>query len=80
MATQSQFLTTGQIGRMVGQPEWKIRRIVDSLSPAVPMFANKRLIAPDRLGEITVELAKKRKRGPKPRATAATAEVASNVE
>ncbi len=75
---QSQFLTTGQIGRMVGHPEWKVRRIVDSLSPRVPMFGNKRLVSADRLGEITVELAKKRKRGPKPKATAA--EVASDGE
>ncbi len=53
--SQSNSLTTRQVGEIFGQPEWRIRRIVDSL-PNIPRFGGKRVIPRDRLPEIAASL------------------------
>lgn len=45
-------LTTREVGEIVGQPEWLVRRIVDKLAPPVEKFGHKRMIPPARLPEI----------------------------
>ena len=61
----SQFLTTRQVGELLSQPEWFIRRIVDRLSPAVDRFGHKRMIPPDRVESIraAIEQHHARRRG-----------------
>lgn len=44
-------LTTREVGEFFGQPEWRIRRIVDSLAN-IPRFGGKRVIPRNRLPEI----------------------------
>jgi hypothetical protein len=39
-----QFLTTRQVGEIIGRPEWLIRRVVDSLDTPVQRFGHKRMI------------------------------------
>jgi len=45
-------LTTREVGSLLDQPEWFVRRIVDALSPSVERFGHKRLIPSDRVTEI----------------------------
>jgi len=48
-------LTTRDVG--LNQPEWLIRRVVDSLMPPVERFGNNRLIPSARLDEVRVAVA-----------------------
>lgn len=50
------FLTTREVGEIYSEPEWRIRRIVDGLQPAVARFGLKRMIPADRLAEIAERL------------------------
>lgn len=51
------LLTTREVGEIVGQPEWLVRRIVDHLAPPVEKFGHKRMIPLSRLPEIQTALA-----------------------
>ncbi len=46
------FYTTKQVGDLLKQPEWLIRRVVDSLIDPVPRFGGKRAIPAARLAEV----------------------------
>ena len=50
------FLTTKQVGDLLGQPEWKVRRVVDSLGP-IERFGNKRLIPAEMVERVRAEIA-----------------------
>jgi hypothetical protein len=45
-------LTTRDVALLLNRPEWFIRRIVDSLSPPVERFGNKRVVPLARMSEI----------------------------
>lgn len=47
-----EFLTTRQVGDLVDQPDWLVRRIVDALAPPVEKFGHKRMVPRVRLPEI----------------------------
>ena len=47
----SDFLTTADVGEILAQPDWRIRRAVDSLEN-IPRFGGRRAIPRDRLPEI----------------------------
>jgi hypothetical protein len=47
----SDLLTTRQVGDILGQPEWKIRRVVDSLG-SIPRFSGRRMISRGLLPQI----------------------------
>jgi hypothetical protein len=49
-------LTIGQVAKFFDAPEWKIRRIVDSLTPAVPRIGLYRLVPRAMLPEIGAKL------------------------
>ncbi|MBC7855408.1 MAG: hypothetical protein IAF94_18425 [Pirellulaceae bacterium] len=57
--------TTKEAGELLGQPEWLIRRVVDSLVETVPRFGGKRFIPSARLAEVAERvrerIAKRRK-------------------
>jgi hypothetical protein len=46
------FYTTRQVGELLKQPEWLIRRVVDGLQTPFPRFGGKRAIPASRLAEI----------------------------
>ena len=49
----SEFFTTREVGDMVGQPTWKVRRLFESRELAEPpRFADKRAIPARRLPEV----------------------------
>jgi hypothetical protein len=48
--------TVGQIARLYNEPAWKIRRIVDSLNPALPRVGMYRLVPSDLLPAIRARL------------------------
>ena len=50
------YFTTRQVGEIYDKPEWKVRRVVDELTPPVGKFGNKRMIPAERLGEIAQRL------------------------
>jgi len=56
--SKSDSLTTRQVGEVFGEPEWRIRRIVDSLRD-IPRFGGKRMIPRERLTEVAAALARK---------------------
>jgi hypothetical protein len=45
-------LTTREVGELLSQPEWLVRRVADGLSPAFEKFGHKRLIPASRVPEI----------------------------
>lgn len=49
------YLTTGDISRETGAPEWKIRRIVDRLE-GIERFGLKRMIPASRLKDVLKKL------------------------
>ncbi len=55
--SENDSLTTREVGEIFGQPEWRIRRIADSL-PNIPRFGGKRVIPRNRLAEIAAALPK----------------------
>ena len=48
----SRFLTVGQVADILGAPEWKVRRIVDSLDTEIPRAGLYRLVPRSMLSEI----------------------------
>lgn len=61
--SETSHLTIGDIAEFYGEPDWKIRRIVDSLPDAIPRAGRYRLIPRDILPKIGVVLERKNKRG-----------------
>ena len=55
--SNSDHLTTRQVGDLFGHPEWRIRRISDKLV-GIPRFGGKRAIPRSRLPEIAKLLSK----------------------
>jgi hypothetical protein len=49
-------LTVGQVAEIYGVPDWKIRRVVDSLDCEIPRAGLYRLIPRNLLGVVAVEL------------------------
>ena len=49
-------LTVGEVAEIYGVPDWKIRRVVDSLDAEIPRAGLYRLIPRELLGVIAVEL------------------------
>jgi hypothetical protein len=45
------FLTTRQVGEILGKPEWRIRRVVDAMA-GIGRFGGKRLIPRELLPKI----------------------------
>jgi hypothetical protein len=45
------FLTTRQVGEILGHPEWLIRRVVDSLD-GIGRFGGKRMVPREKLAAI----------------------------
>jgi len=61
MTTQQQtFITTGQIARMLLQPEQRVRRVVDRLWPGLPRAGKSRLIPATLVCEIAAQLVTKK--------------------
>ena len=54
--SSTSHLTVGEVGGIFGVPNWKIRRVVDSLEVDIPRAGQYRLIPPDLLGAIAVAL------------------------
>jgi len=52
----SDLLTTREIGDLLGQPEWRIRRVADELVPPVSRFGGKRAITRGRIPAIVAAL------------------------
>ena len=50
------FYTIGQVAREFNAPEWRIRRIVDSLAADIPRAGLYRLVPADLLAEIASRL------------------------
>jgi hypothetical protein len=50
------FLTIGQLAEHYHEPEWKIRRLVDSLESNIPRAGQYRLVPRDLLPAITERL------------------------
>ena len=55
---QSERLTTREVGELLGQPTWRIRRVVDSLKD-VERFGGKRVVRRSALPKIFAELQKR---------------------
>lgn len=53
---ESSHLTVGQTAKLYGAPDWKVRRIVDSLGADIPRAGQYRLIPRELLGLIAIEL------------------------
>lgn len=53
----TQFFTVGQLAERYGQPEWKVRSAVDSLTPAVPRAGQYRLVPAESLPALAAKLA-----------------------
>ncbi len=58
--SNEEILTTGDVCRITLQPEWAVRRVVDSLEPPIQKFGQNRMIPRGRLTEIK-RLLRKRK-------------------
>jgi hypothetical protein len=54
--TQQSFFTIGQLAEHCHEPEWKIRRVVDSLESEVPRAGQYRLVPCDLLPAINAKL------------------------
>ena len=54
--SQPYHLTVGQVAGIYGVPDWKIRRLVDSLDADIPRAGLYRLIPRSLLGTIAIEL------------------------
>ena len=54
------FYTTRQVGDLLHEPEWMIRRVVDALQTPVPRFGGKRAIPAARLAEIAEAVKQRR--------------------
>ena len=54
--TKTQFLTIGELAKRFRRPEWKIRRVVDSLNCDVPRIGLYRVIPVDLLPAIIERL------------------------
>lgn len=52
----SKHFTIGEVARIYGEPQWRIRRIVDALDPHLPRAGQYRLVPRDMLPLIGVEL------------------------
>lgn len=52
----STYLTIGEVAGIFGVPDWKIRRVVDSLDVEIPRAGLYRLVRRGLLGAIAVEL------------------------
>jgi hypothetical protein len=52
------FLTTKQVGELIGKPEWLVRRVVDSLGP-IERFGQKRMIPVEMVERIRAEIAER---------------------
>ena len=57
------FLTTREVGEMLGAPEWLIRRVVDSLPVRVERFGLRRMIPPSLVPVIAQGVAQRRRGG-----------------
>lgn len=57
-----EYYTTRQVGDLLNQPEWMIRRVVDGLQTPVPRFGGKRAIPASRMAEVA-EAVKRRREG-----------------
>jgi hypothetical protein len=57
--SMSDSLTTRQVGEIFGEPEWRIRRIVDRIG-SFQRFGGKRAIPRERLAEIAAQLSKRK--------------------
>ena len=62
----SSHLTTGQVAAFYNAPEWRIRRIVDSLGCDIPRCGPYRMIPRDMLPAIAARLQGKATVGAKP--------------
>jgi len=49
-------LTVGECAKFYGLPDWKIRRVVDSLDAKIPRAGRYRLVPRELLGAVAVEL------------------------
>ena len=52
-------LTVGQVAELFGAPQWRVRRVVDTLSPEVARAGRYRLIPREALAEIAARLQRK---------------------
>jgi len=52
----SEFLTIGQLAEHFREPEWKVRRAVDSLAVAVPRAGLYRLVPVELLDDVSRRL------------------------
>jgi hypothetical protein len=59
---ETSHLTIGDIAEFFGEPDWKIRRIVDALPDDIPRAGRYRLIPRDLLPKIGVILERKSNR------------------
>ncbi len=53
---ESSHLTVGDVAKMFGVPNWKVRRIVDGLGADIPRAGQYRLVSRELLGLIAIEL------------------------
>lgn len=68
------YLSVGEICRMTGQPDWKVRRVCDRLQPRIEVFGRNRIVPVSRLPEVTQGLATIKAGRPRKAAAAAAAE------
>lgn len=54
--TQKSFFTVGQLADRLHEPEWKVRRAVDSLDTEIPRAGQYRLVPSEMLPEIDAKL------------------------
>jgi len=54
--SQKSFSTIGQLAERYHQPEWKVRRVVDSLSSEIPRAGKYRMVPNDLLPAIEAKL------------------------
>lgn len=55
-SSASETITTGEVGRMLGQPGWRIRSIVDQLGLSTHRLGLYRAIRRDQIGAVAAEL------------------------
>lgn len=54
--TEQSFFTIGQLAERYREPQWRVRRAVDSLKTAVPRAGQYRLVPAEALPELAAEL------------------------
>jgi len=52
----SDFLTTGELSRLLQQPEWLVRRVVDEVIPDALRAGRYRMIPRDRVVDIAAAI------------------------